>query len=83
VEGFIPPVQAIFYKRVKHPVLLVGAVEESANMTLPGEIASGKLHGMTLGGHISPHIYSRHATESTIANCMPLVYGDSRYEKRA
>jgi hypothetical protein len=49
-------------------VLLVDAVEESANVTLPAEIASGKLYGVTLGGHRSPHIHSRHATESTIAN---------------
>jgi hypothetical protein len=49
-------------------VLLVDAVEESANVTLPAEIASGELYGMTLGCHISPHIHSRHETESTIAN---------------
>jgi hypothetical protein len=30
--------------------------EESAHMPLPGEIAPGKVFGMTLGCHISPHI---------------------------
>ncbi len=68
MEGFIPPVEAIFEERAKHPVFLVGAVEESANVTLPAEIAPGELYGMTLGCHISPHMHSRHGTESTIAN---------------
>src|ERR1700741_3673802 len=68
MESFIPSVEAIFVERAKHPVFLVGAVEESANVTLSGKIAPGKLHGMTLGRHISPHTHSRHATESTIAN---------------
>src|SRR5258707_3733337 len=67
MEGFIPPVEAIFEERAKHPVLLLGAVEECANVTLPAEIASGKLHGTTLDRHISPHIHSRNAAESTIA----------------
>src|SRR6266403_1614994 len=78
MEGFIPPVEAIFEERAKHPVLLVGAVEEGANVTPPAVIASCKLHGMTLGCHISPHIHPRYATESTIANCIPDVYGDNR-----
>jgi hypothetical protein len=60
MEGFISPVKAIFDERVKHPVLLVSAVEESANVTLPAEIASGELYGMTLVCHISPHMHSRH-----------------------
>src|ERR1700674_4112277 len=68
MESFIPPFEAAFEERAKHPVLLVGAVEESANVTLPAETASGKLHGKILGRHISPHIHSRHATESTVVN---------------
>src|SRR5882762_4641822 len=60
MESFFPPLEAIFDERAKHPVLLVDAVEESANVTLPGEIASGKLHGMIFGFHISPHTHSRH-----------------------
>ena len=32
-------------------MLLVDAVEESANVTLPAEIASGELYGMTLRSH--------------------------------
>src|SRR5882762_2656550 len=83
MEGSIPPVEAIFEERAKHSVLLVGAVEEGANVTSLAAIASCKLHGMTLGCHISPHLHSRHAAESTIANCIPDVYGDSRQEKHA
>jgi hypothetical protein len=71
MESFFSPLEAIFDERAKHPVLLVDAVEESANVTLPSEIASGKLHGMTLGCHISPHLRSRHSAESTAANCIP------------
>src|SRR5258707_5511712 len=54
MEGFILPVEAIFEERAKHSVLLVGAVEEGTNVTSPAVIASCKLHGMTLGCHISP-----------------------------
>src|SRR5258707_7633812 len=61
MEGFIPPVEAIFEERAKHPVLLVDAVEECANVTLPAEIASGELHGMTLVCHISPHMHTSEA----------------------
>ncbi len=35
-------------------MLLIGAIEESANMTLAAQTASVKLHRMTLGCHISP-----------------------------
>src|SRR5260221_8747569 len=68
MKGFIPPVEAIFEERAKHPVLLFGGFKEGANVRLPAEIASGKLHGTTLDRHISPHIHSRNAAESTIAN---------------
>jgi len=44
--------------------------EESANVTLPGEIASGKLHGMIFGFHISPHTDSRHANGDLISGSM-------------
>src|SRR6266566_3422748 len=60
MESFFPPLEALFDERAKHPVLLVDAVEESANVTLPAEIASGELYRMTLDRHISPH-YERHA----------------------
>src|SRR5260370_40473394 len=63
--GVISPLSLIFVHRAKHPVFLVSTVEESANVTLSGKIASGKLHGMTFRRHISPH--SRHAPESAIA----------------
>src|SRR6266568_2188475 len=58
MERFIPSREAIFDERAKHSVLLVGAVEESANVTLPAKIAPGKLHGLSLGSHISPQFQS-------------------------
>src|SRR2546430_14279321 len=58
MERFIPSREAIFDERAKHSVLLVGAVEESANVTLPAEITPGKLHGLSLGSHISPQFQS-------------------------
>src|SRR5712671_7245342 len=51
MEGFIPQVEAIFDERAKDPVLLVDAVEEGANVTLPAEDAPGKLHGTVVGDH--------------------------------
>src|SRR6266567_3396316 len=68
MESFFPPLEALFDERAKHPVLLVDAVEESANVTLPAEIASGELYRMTLDCHISPHMHRRNTTEGTIAN---------------
>jgi len=32
VEGFVPPLEALFDERAKHPVLLVETVEESADI---------------------------------------------------
>src|SRR5712664_110014 len=70
MESFFPPLEALFDERAKHPVLLVDAVEESANVTLSAEIASGEMYGMTLACHISPHMHSRYETESRIANAL-------------
>jgi hypothetical protein len=41
VEGLFPPVNAIFEERAKHPVLLVQAVEERANVTLLAQSGPG------------------------------------------
>src|ERR1700676_4785613 len=57
VGRLFAPVEAIFEERTKHPVLLVDAVKESTNVTLPAEIASGELYGLT-SSHISPHTYA-------------------------
>jgi hypothetical protein len=70
MESFISPLEATFEERAKHPVLLVGAVKESANVTVPAEIAFRKLNGMTLVCHMSPHTHRRNTTESTIANAI-------------
>jgi len=40
VSSLFAPVEAIFEERAKHPVLLVDAVEESANMTVPARLLS-------------------------------------------
>jgi hypothetical protein len=53
VESLIPPLEAIFDERAKHPVLLVDAVEESADVVVPTEHTTGKLHGV-MGSHMSP-----------------------------
>jgi hypothetical protein len=60
MERFIPPVETIFDERAKHSMLLIGAIEESTNMMLPGEISSGKPRELILGCHISPHMHTRH-----------------------
>src|SRR5260370_24098657 len=59
VGSLFATVEAIFDDRVKHSALLVDAVEESANMTVPAEVASGALYGM-IDSHISPHSRSKH-----------------------
>src|SRR6185295_16564814 len=46
MEGFVAHVEAILNERSKDTVLLVDAVEESTNVTLPAEGATGKLHRM-------------------------------------
>src|SRR5205807_1659100 len=58
VDAFLGPIEALLDERAKHPVLLLDAVEESANVTFPAENATGKLHGMFVGSHTSPHVDS-------------------------
>jgi hypothetical protein len=38
MKDFIPSVETIFDERAKHSVLLISVIEESANMTLAGDI---------------------------------------------
>jgi hypothetical protein len=54
MESLIPLVEAVFDERAKDPVLLVDAVEESADVTVPAEHTSGKLHGAVGGYHKLP-----------------------------
>jgi hypothetical protein len=92
VGRLFAPVEAIFEERAKHPVLLVDAVEESANMTVPGEIASGKLHGMILGFHIYHLItlielrfHTRHRNHLHLTHfilCAPMALHASDISKR-
>jgi hypothetical protein len=54
VEGLVSTVKSVFDERAQHPVLLVHAVEESANVTVLAETAPGTLHGSAVRCHISP-----------------------------
>jgi hypothetical protein len=53
MEGFIPLVEAFLDERAKHAVLLVGAVEERANVTMLAESAPRDLQGMPVGVHFA------------------------------
>jgi len=44
VGGFFAPIEAVFVERAEYSVFLVAGVEESADMILPGEIASCYFH---------------------------------------
>jgi len=54
VASFVAPLKAISDERAKHPVLLVHAIEESANVTALAENAAGTLHGTPVRCHVSP-----------------------------
>jgi len=51
MERLVALIEAVLDERAKHPVLLVPAPEESANVTLPAETASGEPHGMVASCH--------------------------------
>src|SRR2546421_5613498 len=55
MKGSFTAVEAILDERAKHPSLLLGAVEERADMTLSAQRTPGKLYGLMLGSHVSPH----------------------------
>ena len=55
VERSLSAVNAVLDERAKDPVLLLDAVEESANVTLPPENAPGELHETVVGLHRLPH----------------------------
>src|SRR5258706_9793486 len=63
MEGLVSLVEALFDEGAKHPVLLVAAIEESANMTLVAQTARVKLNRTTLGCHTSPQLRSKKLTE--------------------
>src|SRR6266851_7050407 len=54
VEGLVPAVKTVFDERAQYPVLLVHAVEESANVTVLAETAPGTSHRTAVCFHISP-----------------------------
>src|SRR5205807_7986528 len=55
MKGSFTAVEAILDERPKHPSLLLGAAEERADMTLSAQRTPGKLYGLMLGSHVSPH----------------------------
>src|SRR5207302_7112742 len=52
VEGLVATFEAVFDERAQHPVLLVHAVEERANVTMLAEIAAGTSHGTVVRYHL-------------------------------
>ena len=54
VEGPVATFKAVFDERAQHPVLLVHAVEECANVTVLAETAAGTSHGTAVRYHPSP-----------------------------
>ena len=54
VEGFVSPVKALFDERAKHPVLVINAVEESANMPVLAKRGPGTMHEIAVCSHVSP-----------------------------
>jgi hypothetical protein len=59
MEGFVSPLESFFDERAKHSVLLVEAIEESANVTALSEATASTLHGTAVRFHISPPIGTR------------------------
>ena len=51
VEPLLPPVEPVPDEGAEHPVLLVDAVEERADVTLRAERAAGELDGTVAGSH--------------------------------
>ena len=51
MEALVPPIEAILDERAQDPVLLVDAVEEGADVTVPAEDTAGKFHWTFLGFH--------------------------------
>src|SRR6266404_1999391 len=80
MECLISLFETLFDKGTKDPVFLVPAIEESADMTLAAKAASGKLRGMTLGCHISPHL-SIEKRRNGDCGGGPYAYGDPTEEK--
>jgi hypothetical protein len=52
MDSFVSPVETILHERAEHAMLLVGAVEERANMTTLAESTPGKLLGFRGGLHL-------------------------------
>jgi hypothetical protein len=54
MECSVPYLETVFDKRSKHPVFLVDAIEESANVTLPAYRAVGTPYRLAFRWQMSP-----------------------------
>src|SRR5258707_9035203 len=54
VESFVPPLEPLSDERAKHPVFLVHAVEESADVTALAKNTVGTPHRTAVRFHFSP-----------------------------
>jgi hypothetical protein len=54
MDSFVAPLKAVFDEGAKHPVLLVHAMEKSADVTTLAENAARTLHGTGVRCHVSP-----------------------------
>jgi hypothetical protein len=68
--GFVPAVETILDKRKKYAVLLVGTVEERANM--PAESTPGKLRGVPGALHILTSTQRAQRRESHVQRGKPI-----------
>ena len=55
VRSLFTPIEAILVEGAKHPVLLVQAVEERANVSVRADAGAGRPQGTTVRRHLYPH----------------------------
>jgi hypothetical protein len=56
VSSLFTPVKAILVEEAKHPVLLVEAIEERANMSVRPDAGAGTLQEIAVRRHVSPPV---------------------------
>src|SRR3981189_1674592 len=79
MKGFVAPVEAVLDERAQHAVLLVVAVKEGANVTMPAECGSGDLHRVLGGVNISPPGQAPRTERASVLPCKPTVW-DRRFD---
>jgi hypothetical protein len=61
VGSLFTSIEAILIERAKHPVLLLEAGEERANVSVRSDAGAGTLQGTTICRHVSPLFLRLHA----------------------